>query len=126
MSSAGTKEQNLIVNFTFNPPVIFIVGPVRDTTVQKLNAILPEVCTSTQTSNPKNKFEFTRVERPGGSVWRGQLEHSFANEEVGQSRLVLALMDSMEEEGDWKLKGSNAICHDVDKVTYKFFFVRKM
>jgi hypothetical protein len=126
MAAAGTKEHNLIVNFTFNPPLIYIIGPVRDTTVQKLNAILPEVCTSTQTSNPKNKFEFQRIERPGGAVWKGQLHHSFANEEVGQSRLVLALMDSMEEEGDWKLKGSNATCHDVDKVTYKFFFVRKI
>lgn len=125
--SAGPKEQNLIVNFTFNPPLIHIIGPVRDTTVQKLNAILPEVCTSTQTSNPKNKFAFTKIERgPGITLWRGVLEHSFANEEVGQSRLVLALLDAMEEEGDWKLKGSNATCHDVDKVTYKFFFVRKL
>ncbi len=130
MSAAGPKEQNLIVNFTFNPPLITIIGPVRDITVQKLNAILPEVCTSTQTANPKNKFSFVKVERGAASaamsLWKGALEHSFANEEVGQSRLILALLDSMEEEGDWKLKGSNATCHDVDKVTYKFFFVRKL
>ena len=125
--SAGPKEQNLIVNFTFNPPLIHIIGPVRETTVQKLNSVLPDVCTSTQTANPKNKFAFTKVERSHGmTLWRGALEHSFANEEVGQSRLVLALLDAMEEEGDWKLKGSNATCHDVDKVTYKFFFVRKL
>ena len=122
--AAGPKEANLIVNLTFNPPLINIIGPVRDATVQKLNAILPEVCTSTQTANPKNKFAFVRRERP--PCWQGQLASSFANEEVGQSRLVLALLDCMEEEGDWKLKGSNAQCHDVDKVTYKFFFVRKL
>lgn len=124
--AASGKESNCICTFTFNPPIIHIVGPVREPTVQKLNAILPEVTTSTQTSNPKRKFEFVKMERPGGAVWRGELPNSFCNEEVGQSRLVLALMDAMEEEGDWKLKGSNATCHDVDKVTYKFFFVRKV
>jgi hypothetical protein len=39
--ATGTKEQNLIVNFTFNPPLIHIVGPVREATIQKLNALLP-------------------------------------------------------------------------------------
>lgn len=123
-AGGGVKEQNLIVNLTFNPPLIHVLGPVRDATIQKLNAIMPEVCTSTQTNNARNAFQFTRKERP--PCWEGKLDHSFANEEVGQSRLVLSVLDALEEEGDWKLKGSTAQTHDVDKVTYMFFFVRKI
>lgn len=116
------KEQNLIVNMTFNPPFITILGPVKEATIGKLNTILPDVCTSTTTQ--KNKFAFLKHDEP--SYWYGELKSSFANEEVGQSRLVLTLLDCLEEEGGWKLKGSNATNHDVDKVTYKFFFVRKL
>ena len=123
-SAGAVKEQNLIVNLTFNPPLVNILGPVRDATIAKLTAVLPEVCTSTQTSTARHTFAFVRRERP--PCWSGQLTSSFANEEVGQSRVILSILDALEEEGDWKLKGSNATCHDVDKVTYKFFFVRKI
>ena len=115
-----SKDQNLIVNFTFNPPFITIVGPVKENTIQKLNAVLPTVCTTTCTA--KTKFAFQRQDNP--PHWYGELKTSFANEEIGQTALVLSLLDSLEEEGGWKLKGSNATNHDVDKVTYKYFFVR--
>ena len=118
----AVKDQNLIVNMTFNPPYITIIGPVKDNTVQKLNTVLPLSCTSTQTG--KVKFAFERKDTP--PHWAGELRASYANEEVGQSLLTLALLDALEEEGGWKLKGSNATNHDVDKVTYKFFFVRKL
>lgn len=115
------KPQNLIVNMTFNPPYITIIGPIKETTVQKLNEDLPKVCTTEQSQ--KLKFAFEKKDAP--SHWAGWLRTSFANEEVGQSRLVLGLLDSLEAEGGWKLKGSNATNHDIDKVTYKFFFVKK-
>ena len=118
----AAKGQNLIVNMTFNPPYITIVGPIKETTVQKLNTELPAVCTTVATA--KTRFEFQRKDDP--PHWYGQLRTSFANEEVGQSRIVLALLDALEEEGGWKLKGSNATNHDIDKVTYKFFFVKKL
>lgn len=117
-----SKDQNLIVNMTFNPPFISIVGPIKDNTIQTLNGALPLVCTTTATA--KTKFAFQRKDDP--PHWYGELRTSFANEEVGQSRLVLTLLDALEEEGGWKLKASNATNHDVDKVTYKFFFVRSL
>ena len=117
------KGQNLIVNLTFNPPYITIVGPIKETTVQKLNQELPLVCTTVATN--KTKFAFQRKEEPLPH-WFGQLRTSFADEEVGQSRITLTLLDSLEEEGGWKLKGSNATNHDIDKVTHKFFFVKKL
>jgi hypothetical protein len=117
-----SKEQNLIVNLTVNPPYLTIVGPVKDTTIQKLNASLPAATTSVCTA--KTKFAFQRKDDP--PHWYGELKTAYANEEVGQSALVLTLLDALEEEGGWKLKGSNATNHDVDKVTYKFFFVRRL
>ena len=36
----------LVVNFTFNPPVIKIVGPVKESTIEKLNSVLPSVTSS--------------------------------------------------------------------------------
>jgi hypothetical protein len=118
----AAKGQNLIVNMTFNPPFITIVGPIKETTVQKLNTELPNACTTVTTS--KTKFAFERKDSP--PHWYGELRTSFANEEVGQSRVVLALLDALESEGGWKLKGSNATNHDIDKVTLKFFFVRTL
>lgn len=117
-----SKDQNLIVNMTVNPPFITIIGAVQEGTIQKLNSILPTVC-STVTSD-KTRFAFERKEHP--PHWAGTLPTSFANEEVGQSTLVLAFLDALEAEGGWKLKGSNAMNHDFDKVTYKYFFVKSM
>ncbi len=118
----ATRDTNLIVNMTFNPPLITIIGAIKDTTIQKLNTVLPTACTSTFTG--KTKFAFEHYDSP--PHWAGVLPASYANEEVGQSQLVLSLLDALEEEGGWKLKGSNATNHDVDKVTYKFFFIRTL
>jgi hypothetical protein len=116
------SDQNLIINVTVNPPEIAIVGPIKENTIQKLNTILPTVCTTTNTA--KTKFAFNRVENP--PHWNGKLSTHFANEEIGQAQLFVTMLDALEEEGGWKLKGSNATNHDVDKVTYKFFFVRAL
>jgi len=116
---AGTVP-NLILNVTVNPPQISIIGPVKETTVQKLNTILPNCCTSAV--GQKTKLEFVRREQP--PHWHSQLPTSYVNEEMGQSQIFLALMDALEEEGQWILKGTNATNHDDTKVTYKFFFMK--
>mmetsp|Transcript_118583 Transcript_118583/g.166729 ORF Transcript_118583/g.166729 Transcript_118583/m.166729 type:complete len:120 (+) Transcript_118583:45-404(+) len=114
---------NLIVNLSFNPPEIKIIGPIKETTVAKLGATLQSVCTSSPGQNSdKNKFK--KVESP--AHWECMLPAAYANEEMGQSGIMLTILDALEEEGDWKLKASNAINHDETKVTYKFFFVHKM
>jgi len=117
-----SKEHNLIINITYNPPFISIIGPIKENTVQKLNSVLPTMCTTTHTA--KVKFALQRVDNP--PHWYGELRTHFANEEVGQAQMFVTIMDALEEEGGWKLKGSNAINHDVDKVTYKFIFVRSV
>eukprot|EP00998_Keelungia_sp_KM082_P000005 NODE_10008_length_498_cov_46.555256_g9985_i0.p1 GENE.NODE_10008_length_498_cov_46.555256_g9985_i0~~NODE_10008_length_498_cov_46.555256_g9985_i0.p1 ORF type:complete len:119 (-),score=21.18 NODE_10008_length_498_cov_46.555256_g9985_i0:72-428(-) len=113
---------NLVVNLTFNPPEIVIVGPIKETTVQKLQSIFPQVCTSSP--GQKSLCQFMKVESP--PHWYCKLSAGYCNEEMGQSQIMLTIMDCLEEEGGWKLKASNALNHDDTKVTYKFFFVQKL
>ncbi|KAF8282481.1 hypothetical protein C3747_226g19c [Trypanosoma cruzi] len=113
-------EKNLIINVTCNPPVISILGPVKESTIEKLNDVLPGACTTTNTG--KVHFAFVRKEEP--PHWYGELQTHFASEDIGQSQLFVSLLDAVEEEGMWKLCGSNANVHDYDKATHKFFFVR--
>eukprot|EP00999_Lentomonas_sp_LEN2_P001484 NODE_2533_length_549_cov_180.530806_g2483_i0.p1 GENE.NODE_2533_length_549_cov_180.530806_g2483_i0~~NODE_2533_length_549_cov_180.530806_g2483_i0.p1 ORF type:complete len:120 (+),score=33.46 NODE_2533_length_549_cov_180.530806_g2483_i0:101-460(+) len=112
---------NLIVNMTFNPPQIKIVGPIKEATLGKLSSILPQV----QTSSPgaKSVGNFEKVTEP--PHWSFACDHGYAEEGIGQSQMMLTILDCLEEEGGWSLKGSNALNHDEDKETYKFFFVRK-
>ena len=115
------KETNLIVNITVNPPQIAIIGPIKETTIQKLNARLPQITTTAPGHNTRCAFEC----RDEPKHWYTELRTSFANEELGQSFLMLVLLDALAEE-NWRLKGTNATNHDHDKVTYKFFLVNKM
>ena len=45
-----SQDHNLIVNMTFNPPFITIVGPIKENTVLTLNTLLPQVTTTTSTA----------------------------------------------------------------------------
>lgn len=113
---------NLIINLTFNPPEIAIVGPIREATIQKLQQVLPQVCTSAPGARPA--VVLSRVESP--LHWYCKLPAHFANEELGQTSIMVAILDSLEEEGGWKLMASNALNHDETKCTYKFFFTQKL
>lgn len=117
-----SKVTNLIVNITVNPPAITIIGPIKETTVAKLNEIMPGACTTSP--GQKASFHFDKKSEP--PHYYGALSGSYANEDVGQTQIFLALLDCLEDEGGWKLKASNATNHDVTKTTYKFFFVRKL
>ena len=115
---------NLIVNITFNPPLVRIIGPVKDTTISKLEQVIPQVCTSAP--GQKSQIKFVKSE----SHWEGELPSQYCNEEMGQSQVMLCILDALEDEANWKLKGitgftSNGINHDTYKSTYKFFFVQK-
>eukprot|EP00993_Chasmostoma_nieuportense_P006309 NODE_6936_length_485_cov_23.078212_g6770_i0.p2 GENE.NODE_6936_length_485_cov_23.078212_g6770_i0~~NODE_6936_length_485_cov_23.078212_g6770_i0.p2 ORF type:complete len:119 (+),score=25.57 NODE_6936_length_485_cov_23.078212_g6770_i0:60-416(+) len=112
---------NLVVNMTFNPPEMVILGPIKDTTIQKLQSTIPQVCTSS--SGTRGPIIFTKNDTP--PHWYCKLPAQYCNEAMGQSQIMLTVMDLLEEEGGWKLKGTNALNHDETKVTYKFFFVQK-
>uniref|UniRef100_A0A7S4CLZ1 Uncharacterized protein n=1 Tax=Eutreptiella gymnastica TaxID=73025 RepID=A0A7S4CLZ1_9EUGL len=123
--------ENLIVNLTFNPPELSILGSIKqgtlDKLMEKLQAHLPQATSSSP--GQKSVLEFTYSDSP--PHWYAKLPSAYCNEELGQSQFMLIIIDALEhgsEVGgsDWKLKASDAHNHDDSKVTYKFFFVQKV
>ncbi|CCW69570.1 unnamed protein product [Phytomonas sp. Hart1] len=111
---------NLILNITCNPPEISIFGPIKESTIAKLNKKLPNSCSTTNTG--KVPFEMVRKEDP--PHWYGELRSQFASDDIGKSQLFVTLLDALEEDAAWSLHGTTAMTHDKEKCTYKFFFVR--
>eukprot|EP00796_Vickermania_ingenoplastis_P001857 gene1857-1136_t len=114
------SEMNLIVNITANPPVISIFGPVKESTIDRLNEVIPTSCSTTYTG--KIPFSFVHKDEP--PHWYAEVKNQFLSEDIGSSQLFIALLDALEEEGAWKLRGCTNVPHDGDKNTYRFFFVK--
>ncbi|AIO01359.1 hypothetical protein LPMP_330660 [Leishmania panamensis] len=120
-------SRNLIVNMFFNSPEIQILGPVQENTIERLNSVLPASTTSTRSiRNSQPKFEY--LSNP--DHWRIKLDGQFCDSE-GVSRLMVLLLDALEEEGGWTLVSSMAssphTCGTLQQDTvesYKFFFSR--
>lgn len=113
-------EMNLIVNITANPPVISIFGPVKEKTIERLNEEVPSSCSTTYTG--KIPFSFVHKEEP--SHWYAEVHNQFLSEDIGSSQLCVTLLDALEEEGAWKLRGCTSLVHDGNKFTIRFFFVK--
>ncbi|KAG5469682.1 hypothetical protein CUR178_01820 [Leishmania enriettii] len=117
--------RNLIVNMSFNCPEVRILGPVQESTIERLNKILPFSTTSTRSirsSSPK----FQYLSNP--DHWMIKLDGQFCDAE-GVSRLMVLLLDALEEEGGWTLTSSQTSSDretgslQQDSVTsYKLFF----
>ncbi|CAD2217802.1 hypothetical protein AGDE_00111 [Angomonas deanei] len=97
-------EKTLIVNLTFNCPEISIVGPIKESTIDVLNELIPYSTTSAFCSNP-TKAKFRHVKNP--SHWSIKLDGQFCDSE-GISRLMVILMDALDEEGGWTLVSSQS------------------
>lgn len=115
------SESNLILNITVNPPVVSIFGPVKEQTIKKLNEVLPNSCSTTNTGSIA--FALERKEEP--PHWHGELTSHFASSDLSTPQLIVNCLDAIEEEGLWTLCGSTATTHDNDKCTQRFFFARK-
>jgi len=120
---------NLIVNMFFNPPTIRIIGPIKESTVEKLNTVFPRM-TSTQSGTRTAGPRFVHEQNP--AHWTVKLGGQYCDQ-LGQSMIFLALLDALEEEGGWVLKDTNAITMpDMDAIqqshhqVLKFFFVKKI
>ena len=117
----------LVVNFTFNCPTIKVIGPVKDSTIEKLNSVLPSVTTSRRSERAGHP-KFTLKSSP--QHWTVTLDGQFCDQ-IGESRIMLAILDALEEEGTWKLATSHATTlPDTEALqqnsynTYYFFFKR--
>ncbi|KAK7194743.1 paraflagellar rod component [Novymonas esmeraldas] len=97
-------SRNLIVNMTFNCPEVQILGPVQESTIERLNEVLPGSTTSTRSiRSSQPKFEY--LSNP--DHWKIKLDGQFCDSE-GVSRLMVLLLDALEEEGGWTLVSSQA------------------
>ena len=122
-------NNQLIVNFTFNPPLIKVIGPIKETTIEKLNSVLPKATTSLRSARAGNpKFEYVS----STNHWSVRLDGQFCDQ-VGESALFLTVLDALEEEGGWKLVTTQAITQtDSESLQQpyfecaKFFFARIM
>ncbi|AYU82034.1 paraflagellar rod component, putative [Leishmania donovani] len=99
-----TMSRNMIVNMSFNCPEIQILGPVQESTIERLNEVLPDSTTSTR-SIRSNQPKFEYLSNP--DHWRIKLDNQFCDLE-GVSRLIVLLLDALEEEGGWTLISSQA------------------
>lgn len=112
----------LVVNFSFNPPVVSIVGPILESTVGKLSDHIPQLSTVSPHGR-KQTPEFEFREGPGAPHWVLEMPTLFANE-VSQLSIMLAVLDCLEDEGGWGMHDTHACTGDyVDN--YTFFFTKK-
>ncbi|CBZ29860.1 conserved hypothetical protein [Leishmania mexicana MHOM/GT/2001/U1103] len=117
-------SHNMIVNMSFNCPEIQILGPVQESTIERLNEVLPDSTTSTR-SIRSNQPKFEYVSNP--DHWRIKLDNQFCDSE-GVSRVIVCLLDALEEEGGWTLISSQASNSQGGSLqqdfmsNYKFFF----
>eukprot|EP00667_Euglena_gracilis_P028664 EG_transcript_36883 len=112
---------NLILNVQFNPPVVKVIGPIQEETIQRLNAALPLSCTTDPRGRaPPAQFQYTEQPLPH---WSMHLYGNYCNEQ-GKMQVMLDLLDALEEEGGWRLKAANGL-PQIECETHKFFFVQK-
>ena len=114
---------SLLVNMRFNPPEVEIVGPVLESTVLKLGALLPRMTSLSRAHARKELPAF----RPDGAVgprpllWRHELPWSVAHE-VAQMQMCHAIVECIDEEGCWDMRVTTSFTNaeGVDHVTLMF------
>jgi len=116
----------LIVNVSFNPPVISIVGPVKESTLAKLNDILPRLTTNSVRGRRKPptfgpSTEYVNVNPPNVAVM--DMGSLFADE-VAQLSIIVAVLDCLEDEGGWTMTDTHAASYDYTD-HYSLFFTKR-
>eukprot|EP01063_Lacrimia_lanifica_P023997 TRINITY_DN3193_c0_g2_i3.p1 TRINITY_DN3193_c0_g2~~TRINITY_DN3193_c0_g2_i3.p1 ORF type:complete len:569 (+),score=208.34 TRINITY_DN3193_c0_g2_i3:50-1756(+) len=147
MKAMTEPSPTLFIVTTFNPPEVFIYGPVREGTIDVLNVNIPAAF-STATSKvmfgrqvppifvkksvKDEALNYTGVHNDfgvGGHYWH-LAAHSQFCDEVGQSYLASIILDTLEKEARWVLRDTNATYLPLSgdsgqKVHYKYFFQKR-
>lgn len=111
----------LIVSMTFNPPDVSIVGPIAESTILKLNELLPQLSSLSPLGRKVTPlFEFHEKPLPH---WTLYMKHLVFDEKC-QMAAMLTILDCIEHEGCWSMRNSHANAFS-DMDTYKFFFTKK-
>ena len=112
----------LVVTLTFDPPKIAVVGPIRQTTITKLNATLPFL-TRNVGSVRRDPPVFVTDSKRALNNWTLELK-SQVTDEPSRIAFMLAVLECLEDEGGWKMRDTHAITDDFTE-TYTMFFTNK-
>lgn len=111
----------LVVSVTFNPPDISIVGPIQESTVTKLNAVLPNLTSiSCKGRRDPPQLEFKETPVPH---WQVELR-GLLSDELSKLSILLSLLDCLEDEGGWGMRDCHALTFE-DCEAHKMFFTKK-
>lgn len=111
----------LVVSIAFEPPQISIVGPIQESTIHKLNELLPHLATnSCQGRRAPPAFVQGALPIPHWSI---ELRNQLADETAKLSMMV-AILDCLEDEGGWSMRDTHSLTYDYDE-GYQFFFTKK-
>ena len=93
---------NLVVNVTFNPPVIKMMGTtLREETVHKLEQAIPTVTTTHTVAGATTKApQFQKLMNP--EHWHFDVGQHYCDH-LGRSLIFLAIIECLEGE-DWALR----------------------
>eukprot|EP00659_Diplonema_papillatum_P012860 gene12860-19822_t len=89
---------NLIVVMSFNPTIFSLIGPVKASTVEQLNTVLPSACTTSKLGR-RDPPTFQKQKQPNSGIeyWEVELRGQFCDQ-VGVSSVFCKLFDCLEEE----------------------------
>jgi hypothetical protein len=111
----------LVVNMTFDPPTVKILGQVHDATIAKLNDFLPHLTlNSTQGRRAPPKFERLTDPTPH---WAIELRGAISND-PSRMAFMLAVLDCLDEEGGWSMHDTHGSNTEFEE-SHSFFFVKK-
>lgn len=111
----------MVVNFSFNPPVISIAGPIKESTIAKLNDLLPHL-TSNSVRGRRAPPSFVVNEAPT-KHYILDMPTLVANEE-SQMAIMLAVLDCIEDEGCWTMRDCHATLYDYIEHHTLFFTMK--
>jgi hypothetical protein len=115
----------LMINLRFNPPEIEMLGPVLESTVLKLSALLPRM-TSLSHARARKELPMFQLAGPPDrpAHWRLEMPWSVAHE-VAQMQMTHAIIECVDEEGVWDMRDSTSFTGP-DAVDYTtLIFVKK-
>jgi hypothetical protein len=116
---------SLLINLRFNPPEIEIIGPILESTVLKLGALLPRMTSLSRNHTRKELPSFELTGPPTRPPhWRLELPWNAAND-ISQMMMLHAIAECVDEEGVWDMRATSSFTNP-DGVDYNtLVFVKK-
>lgn len=111
----------LVVNFSFNPPLVSIAGPVKESTISKLSELLPQLSTNS-CHGRRSPPVFVPHDIPVRHYILDMA--SLMSNEPSKMAMMLAVLDCLEDEGCWTMRDCHATLYDYVE-HHTFFFTMK-